>query len=71
MVTITQGQNICSKTKLDDSTNEHETICRQLFEGHVVGYWPMKRKEKGIVLNNNDEYEHYFTTRHTKYKKSE
>lgn len=46
MVTITQGQNICSKTKLDDSTNEHETICRQLFEGHVVGYWPMKRKEK-------------------------
>ena len=27
---------ICSKT----------LICRQLFEGHVVGFWPLKGKEK-------------------------
>ena len=23
---------------------EQTTICRQLFAGHVVGFWPMKRK---------------------------
>ena len=34
---ITHEQNIiCSKT----------LICRQLFAGHVVSSWPMKRKEK-------------------------
>ena len=37
MVSITLEQNIiCSKT----------LICRQLFAGHVVGSWPMKKKEK-------------------------
>ena len=37
VVSITHEQNIiCSKT----------LICRQLFAGHVVGFWPMKRKEK-------------------------
>ena len=36
-IVITHEQNIiCSKTPL----------CRQLFAGHVVGSWPMKRKEK-------------------------
>ena len=35
---ITHEQNIiiCCKT----------LICRQLFAGHVVSSWPMKRKEK-------------------------
>ena len=34
---IAHEQNIiCSKT----------LICRQLFPGHVVGFWPMKTKEK-------------------------
>ena len=36
VVLIAHEQNICSKT----------LICRQLFAGHVVGFRPMKTKEK-------------------------
>ena len=37
VVSIAHEPNIiCSKT----------LICRQLFAGHVVGFWPMKTKEK-------------------------
>ena len=37
IVSITHEQNIiCSKT----------LICRQLFAGHVVGFWPIKKREK-------------------------
>jgi len=47
MVTITHEQNIiCSKTHLDGTTHEQTVICRELFAGHVVGSWPMKRKKK-------------------------
>ena len=40
---------ICSKTeakqnKLDDIAHEQTITCRQLFAGHVVGFWPVKRK---------------------------
>ena len=33
-------------TKLDDIAHEQTIICRQLFAGHVVGFRPMKRKNK-------------------------
>ena len=40
------GQNIiCIQTQLDDIVNEQTIICRQLFTGHVVGSWPIKRKK--------------------------
>ena len=39
-VFFTHEQNIiCSQT------HEQTIICRQLFAGHVVGSWPMKRKK--------------------------
>ena len=34
-----------SQTQLDDIEHEQTIICRQLFAGHVVGFWPMKRKK--------------------------
>ena len=37
VVSITYEQNIVCRKSL---------ICRQLFAGHVLGFWPMKRKEK-------------------------
>jgi len=41
-------QNITSsKAHLDGTTHEH-IICRQLFAGHMVGFWPLKRKKKCI-----------------------
>ena len=36
---------ICSQTRLDGIAHEQTIICRQLFAGHVVGSWPMKRKK--------------------------
>ena len=46
MVSFTHEQNIiCSQTQLDDIVHGQTIICRQLFAGHVVGFWPMKRKE--------------------------
>ena len=47
MVSFTHEQNIiCSQTpQLDDIAHEQTIICRQLFAGHVVGSWPMKRKK--------------------------
>ena len=45
-VSFTHVQNIiCSQTQLDGIAHEQTIICRQLFAGHVVGFWPMKRKE--------------------------
>ena len=42
---IMQDQNvICSKTHLDSTTHKQTVICGQLFVGHGVGSWPMKRK---------------------------
>ena len=35
---------ICSQTKLDDIAHEQTITCRQLLAGHVVGFWPIKRK---------------------------
>ena len=47
VVSIAHEQNIiCSKT----------LICRQLFAGHVVGFQPMKKKEKNISKDNNNYY---------------
>ena len=34
-----------SQTQLDDIAHEQTIICRQLFVGHVVGFWPMKRRK--------------------------
>ena len=34
-----------SQTQLDDITHEQTIICRQLFAGHFVGFWPMKKKK--------------------------
>ena len=46
MVSSTHEQNsICSQKKLNDIAHEHTIICRQLFAGHMVGSWPMKRKK--------------------------
>ena len=46
MVSFTRVQNIiCSQTQLDGIAHEHTIICTQLFAGHVVGSWPMKRKK--------------------------
>ena len=45
MVSFTHVQNIiCSQTQLDSIAHEQTIICRQLFAGHVVGSWPMKKK---------------------------
>ena len=50
VVSFTHEQNIiCSQTKLDDIVHEQTIICRQLFAGHMVGSWPMKR-EKNLKL---------------------
>ena len=39
-------QNItCTQTRLDDIAHEQAIICRQLFAGHMVDSWPMKRKK--------------------------
>ena len=47
MVSITHEQNIiCRKTRIDGTTHEQTTICKQLFAGHVVGSLRMKREEK-------------------------
>ena len=44
-VSFTHVQNIiCSQTQLDGIAHEQTIICRQLVAGHVVGAWPMKRK---------------------------
>ena len=34
-----------SQKQLNDIAHEHTVICSQLFAGHVVGSWPMKRKK--------------------------
>ena len=40
-------QNIvCSQTRLDGTMHEQTIICAQLFAGHIVSSWPMKRKKK-------------------------
>ena len=46
MVLFMHEQNvICSQTQLDDITHERTIICRQLFAGHTLGFWPVKRKK--------------------------
>ena len=53
MVSFTHEQNIIhSQTKLDDIVHEQTIICRQLFAGHMVGSWPMKRKKnlQGMII---------------------
>ena len=32
------------QTQLDDFVHEQSIICRQLFAGHVVGFWLVKKK---------------------------
>ena len=45
VVSFTYEQNIiCRQTLLDGIAHER-TICKQLFAGHVVGFWPMKRNK--------------------------
>ena len=34
----------CNQTQLDDFAHEQTFICRQLFAGHMVGFWLMKKK---------------------------
>ena len=46
VVSFTHEQKIiCSQTQLDDIAHEQTITCRQLFAGHLVGFWPMKRKK--------------------------
>ena len=53
---ITHEQNVIhSKTHFDSIVHEQTIICRQLFEGHVVGSWCMKKKEKNTA-NKNVKY---------------
>ena len=48
-VSFTHEQNIiCNQTQLDGIVHEQTIICRQLFAGHVVGSWPVKR-EKNLL----------------------
>ena len=48
-VSFTHEQNIiCSQTQLDGIAHKKTIICRQLFAGHVVGSWPVKR-EKNLL----------------------
>ena len=50
-VSFTHVQNIiCSQTQLDGIAHEQTIICRQLFAGHVVGSWPMKRKKNFLRM---------------------
>ena len=45
MVSFTHEQNsICSQKQLNDIAQEHTIIYRQLFAGHMVGSWPLKKK---------------------------
>ena len=39
-----------SQTQLDDIVHEQTIICRQLFAGHVEGFWPMKRKKNLLQM---------------------
>ena len=49
VVSVTHEHNIiCSKRRLDGTTHEQTIIRRQVFAGHVVGSFPMKRKKKYI-----------------------
>ena len=43
----------CSQTQLDGIAHEQTIICRQLFAGHVMGSWPMKRKKnlRRMIIN--------------------
>ena len=46
MVSVAHEQNsICSQKQLNDIAHEPTIICRELFAGHVVGSWAMKRKK--------------------------
>ena len=46
MSSFSHEQNIiCSQAQLDGIVHEQSVICRQLFVGHVVGSWPIKRKK--------------------------
>jgi len=45
------------KHHLDSITNVQAISCRHLFAGHMMGSWPMKRKEKCITaLNDNFQW---------------
>ena len=53
MISFTHEQNsICSQKQLNDIVHQHTIICRQLFAGHVVDSWPMKRKKHlhGMII---------------------
>ena len=41
---------ICSQTHFDDIAHEQTIICKQLFAGHVVGSWPIKRKKHSLRM---------------------
>ena len=59
MVSFTHEQNIiCSQTLLDGIADEQTIICRELFAGHVVGFWPMKRKKNllRMIINFDGMY---------------
>ena len=45
---------------LDGIAHEQSIICRQLFAGHVVGFWPMKRKENllRMIIIIINQYNH-------------
>ena len=50
-VSFTHQKNIiCSQTLLDGIVHEQTIICRQLFAGHVVVSWPMKRKKNLLQM---------------------
>ena len=59
VVLFTHKRNIiCNQTQLDETAHEQTISCRQLFAGHVVGFRPMKRKNKlhgmiNTVLSDN------------------
>ena len=51
MVSFMHEQNIiCTQTRLDDIAHEQAILCRQLFAGHMVDSWPMKRKKNLLQM---------------------
>ena len=51
LVSFTHEQNIIfSQTLLDGIAHEQTIICWQLFAGHMVGSWPMKRKKNLLQM---------------------
>ena len=53
MVCLRMRRTFFAAKHLDNIAHECTIICRQLFAGDMVGFWPMKRKKKFASYDNN------------------